>query len=77
MAMTLEIFKAFPPDSEGPVAQISVHHDGVVDIPAEIRRDNGELRITMFAREGGVAWDYPLADFLAVVHKGVEALASG
>jgi len=72
--MTLEIFKAFPPDSEGPVAQISFRHDGIVDIPAEIRREHGELRITIFAREGGVAWEYPFADFLAILHKGVEAL---
>lgn len=75
--MVLEIFKVFPPDRDGPVAQITVSHDGVLDIPAEIRRYDGELRIAMFAREGGVAWDYPLADFLAVLHKGVAALGSG
>jgi len=72
--MTFEIFKAFPPDREGPVAEICFRHDGMVDIPAEISRENGNLRIRLFAREGGLAWECPLADFLAVVQKGVDAL---
>jgi hypothetical protein len=75
--MMLEVFKAFPPDSEGPMAQINLRHDGFVDIPAEIRRENGDLIIRLVARAGGAAWEYPLADFLAVVDKAVDALGSG
>jgi hypothetical protein len=38
--MTFEIFKAFPPDHETPIAELWVHHDGVVDIPAQICRES-------------------------------------
>ncbi len=72
--MAFEIFKAFPPDREGPVAELNVRHDGLVDIPVEIRREKGELRIAIFARKSGVAWDYPLAEFLEAVQKAVESL---
>jgi hypothetical protein len=72
--MTFEVFKGFPPDREGPVAEICFRHDGMVDISAEISRENGNLSIRLFSREGGVAWEYPLADFLAVVREGVDAL---
>ncbi len=72
--MTFEIFKAFPPDREGPVAELNVRHDGLVDIPAEIRREEGKLRIAIFAQRSGVAWDYPLDEFLVAVQEAVEVL---
>ena len=72
--MTFKIFKGFPPDSEGPIAELNVSHDGVLDIPVEIRRDRGELRITIFSRQDGVAWDYPLGEFLEAVQKAAEVL---
>jgi hypothetical protein len=72
--MAFEIFKAFPPDREGPVAELNVRHEGLVDIPAEIRREKGELRIALFGRTSGVAWDYPLAEFLEAIQRGVAVL---
>jgi hypothetical protein len=72
--MKFEIFKAFPPDRDDPIVELNVRHDGVVDIPAEISRESGELRITLFAREGGVPWDYPLDAFIEAVQRAVEVL---
>jgi hypothetical protein len=65
--VTFEIFRAFPPDREGAVAELTVRHDGVVDIPAEIYQENGELKITLFEREGGPAWVYPLDEWVEAV----------
>ncbi len=75
--MTIEIFKAFPPGRETAVAELNVRHDGVVDIPAEVYRENGELKITIFRREGGVAWEYPLEEWLDAIHRAAEALKDG
>ena len=51
-----EIFEAFPPGRETKVAELNDLHDGLVDVPAEVYRESGELRITIFGRQGGVAW---------------------
>ena len=75
--MKFEIFKSFPPDRESAVAELNVRHDGVVDIPAEIYRESGELKITIFGRKSGLAWEYPLDDWVDAVHKAVEALGDG
>ncbi len=74
LAVTFKIFKGFPPDSEGPIAELNVNHDGVVDIPAEIRHERGELRIAIFGRKDGFALDYPLDEFLEAIRKAVEIL---
>ena len=73
--MTFEIFKAFPPQQDGPVAQLFVRHDGVVDVPAEVYRANDGLRITLFAHDGP-AWDYPVDDFIEAVNQAVETLGA-
>jgi len=75
--MTFEIFKAFPPDRGSAVAELNVRHDGVVDIPAEVYRDNEEPRITIFAREGGAAWDYPVSEWIEAIERAVQALGQG
>lgn len=72
--MTFEIFKAFPPDRDGPVAEINVRHEGLVDVPAEVYRENGELRIAIFGREGGVAWNYSLDEWVQAVQRAVEVV---
>ena len=72
--MTFEIFKTFPPDRESAVAQLNIRHDAVVDIPAEVYREGGELRISLFARESGVAWDYPLNDWIDAIQRAVQVL---
>lgn len=72
--MTFEISKVFPPDRESAVAELNVRHDGGVDIPADVYRENGELRISIFGREGRVAWEYPLDDWLRAIERAVEVL---
>jgi hypothetical protein len=72
--MTFELFKAFPPDRESPVVELNVRHEDVVEIPAEIRRENGEFRIILFARQGGAAWDYPVDELIKAVERAVEIL---
>lgn len=72
--MSFEIFKAFPPDRESAVAELNVQHDGIVDIPAEVFREGGELRINIFGREGGVAWQYPLEEWLEALQRAVDVL---
>jgi hypothetical protein len=72
--LTIEIFKAFPPDRESTVVELNVPHDGVVDVPAEIYRENGERMIAIFGRKGGAAWVYPLDEWVEALHKAAEAL---
>ena len=72
--MIFEISKGFPPDRESPIAELCVRHDGVVDIPAEVYRENGELTISIFGRKDGVALEYPLHDWLDAIQRAVEVL---
>ena len=72
--MNFEIFKAYPPDQDAAVAQVTLRHDGFVDISAEVSRVDGELTITIFGREGGPSWEYPLADWIGAVQRAAEAL---
>lgn len=72
--MTFEISKVFPPDRESAVAELNVRHDGVVDIPADVYREDGQLKISIFGREGGVAWEYPLDDWVGAIQRAVEVL---
>jgi hypothetical protein len=72
--MSFEIFKTYPPDRESAVAELNVRHDGTVDIPAEVFRERGELRIRIFGREGGEAWQYPLDEWLAAIELAIEVL---
>jgi hypothetical protein len=75
--VTFEIFKAFPPDRESAVAELYDRHDGVADVPAQVTRENGELTISIFGREGGVAWTYPLDDWVGAIQRAVEVLGDG
>ncbi len=72
--MEFDIFKAYPPDRDAVVAEVVHRHDGFVDISAEVSHVNGELTITIFGREGGPSWEYPLADWMGAVERAVEAL---
>lgn len=72
--MAFDIFKGFPPDRESAVADIYDRHDGAADVPAQVFRENGELRISLFERKGGVAWEYPLNDWVAAIERAVQVL---
>ena len=72
--MSFEFFKAFPPDHDGPVVEVNVRRAGQVEIPAEIRREPGGLRIRLFARSDGAAWDYDLEDLVDALRRAVKVL---
>ena len=72
--MTFEIFKAFPPDRESSVVELSFKHDGFVEVPAEIYDQNGTRVIAIFGREGGLPWIYPFDDWVAALKEAAEAL---
>jgi hypothetical protein len=74
--VAFEISKVFPPDRESAVVQLTVRHPGAVDIPAEVNRENGELRIAIFGRKDGVAWECPLDEWLEAVRRAVEVLGA-
>jgi hypothetical protein len=72
--MTFEFFKAFPADRESAVVELNVRTDGRVDIPAEVRREDGQLRIAIFGKEDGIAWDYPLQEWIDALTRAAEIL---
>jgi hypothetical protein len=72
--MTFEIFKGYPPDNEFPIAEINDLHDGGAEVPAIVHREGGELRITIYERTGGVAWEYPLDEWIEALHKAAKTL---
>jgi hypothetical protein len=74
--MTIHVGAAGPPHREGVVAEFHVIHDEFVDIPAELFRDDGKLMIAIYARGGGDPWEFPLADFLEAIGKGIGILGS-
>ncbi|CAB4924290.1 unannotated protein [freshwater metagenome] len=75
--MTIHVGVAFPPHRQGAIAEFHVAHDGVMDIPAELFRLDGRLMIGLYSRVDGIAWEYPLSDFLAAIASGIKVLEGG
>ena len=73
-SVVFDIFVAYPPYRDGRVAQLTVTHDALVDIPAEVYREGDETMIALFGRSEGVAWEYALHDFLRALDAAVAAL---
>ena len=69
-----QIFVVYPPDREGRVAQLTVPHNGSIDIPTELYREDGQTLITLFSRDDGAAWTYPVADFIAGINAAVAVV---
>lgn len=72
--MSIHVGVAYPPHREEAVAEFHVKHDDVVDIPAEIFRQDGRLMIGLYARTGGLAWEYSLSDFLGAIASGIAII---
>ena len=68
------IFVVYPPDREGRVCQLTVEHNGSMDIPTELYREDGQNMITLFSQQDGAAWTYPLADFITGINAAVAEL---
>lgn len=73
-AMTFEIFKAFPPDREGPVAELHATSGDEVEVPVQVfRRDDG-LHVAIFAANGDIAWEFPLGELLDGLQRAAKVM---
>lgn len=73
-SMTFQIFKAFPPDQDRPVAELHVTSPEGVEVPMQVFREGADLRVTIFAADGGVAWDFSVTDLIDGLRRAGEAL---
>jgi len=73
--MTIDVGVATPPHREEAVAELRIHHEsGGLSIPAEIFREHGKLMIAIYRPNGGIAWEFRIADFLIALGRGVEIM---
>lgn len=72
--MTFEIFKAFPPDRDGPVAELHAHVGDTVEIPIQMYQEKGQLRVSIFTAEGAVAWEFSLVDLIDGLNRAAAAI---
>jgi hypothetical protein len=72
--MIIQIAETAPPHRDGIVAEFNVVHDGFVEIPAEVYEREGKLRLTIYGREGGVAWDYDVSDFIQALGNAIAVV---
>jgi len=75
--MEFQIAETYPPDRESQQPELCIyHHDGGVDIPALLYREDDELKIELFARSGGVEWTFPVAEFMSTIARAAERFDS-
>jgi hypothetical protein len=75
----IQVDLASPPHRDDAVAELRIHNfegRGVIAIPAEVFRSDGIFKIAIFQPEGGVAWEFELADLLAAIARGTELIDS-
>jgi hypothetical protein len=72
--MTIHVGIAYPHPPPGPIAEFHIAHDGVMDIPAELFGLDGRVMIGLYSRGDGIAWEYPVSDFLAAIGSGSRVL---
>jgi hypothetical protein len=73
-AMTFEIFKAYPPERHAAVVELHVASAGSVEIPVQVFRHEGELQVSIFTRDGSVAWEFPLEELMTGLQRAAEAI---
>jgi hypothetical protein len=56
------------------VAEFNVVHDDSVEIPAEVYESDGKLKMTIYDRDGGIAWEYDVSDFLQALGKAIAVI---
>ncbi|MFY9888587.1 MAG: hypothetical protein WAK71_09785 [Streptosporangiaceae bacterium] len=74
--MVIQIAETAPPHREGIVAEFNVLNDGAVEIPAEVYSDGGRLKLTIYSRDGHVAWEFYLADFIQAVGNAMAVVGA-
>ena len=72
--MRFEFFKAFPPDRDSAVVEISEKDGDALRVPLEISRTDGELRVAIYDTQGGVAWEYSALQLLEAIQYGIAIL---
>ena len=72
--MEISVGIAFPPHRDEKVAEFHVFREGLMEIPAEIYREKGQLRIALYSQRDGIAWEYRLSDFLSAIAVGIEVM---
>ncbi|MDQ1685959.1 MAG: hypothetical protein QOC82_2696 [Frankiaceae bacterium] len=72
--MTFQIFKAFPPDREGPVAELHATSGDEAEIPIQVFREEGNVRARIFDASGGVAWEFELSDLLDGLRQAAKVI---
>jgi hypothetical protein len=73
----INLFKAFPPDRDGPTVQFMIFRDGGVDVPADVSRDQGKVMLRIYCTSGAVDWEYDLSEFLLAAEGAREILGEG
>jgi hypothetical protein len=56
------------------VAEFNVVHNGSVEIPAEVYESDGKLKMTIYSREGGIAWEYDVSDFIQALGHAIAVV---
>ncbi|MGB6456659.1 MAG: hypothetical protein WBH47_19500 [Streptosporangiaceae bacterium] len=73
--MKIDVGIATPPQRKEAVAELRVHHEGGgLSIPAEIFREDGKLMPAIYGLQGGIEWEFRIADFLIALGRGVEIM---
>jgi hypothetical protein len=72
--VTIDVDRTSPPHRRRSVVELHVRHGRDIDVPAEIYRERGQLRIAIYAPSEGQAWDFPLGSFLSAIGRGVDLL---
>jgi hypothetical protein len=67
-----QIAYIYPTDREGRTIALRVQHEGSVDMPVEVWREDGETVISLYAGTEGLT--YRMEDFRAAVDAAVAAL---
>jgi hypothetical protein len=73
--LKFEVFEAFPPNEQGPVAELNVHHAGGIDIPMWVSRKDGVLQVTVWGSDGKREWEFPLDELLDGLRRAAEVLS--
>jgi len=73
--VNFEIFKSFPPGRDAPVAELHVGYEHSVEIPMQVDRQQGELRVTSLDADGAIAWQLPLEALIVALRRAADTVA--
>ncbi len=74
--MAIHVSTVYPPYHDARVAQFQVRSGDVINIPAEIFQTDGRVMISLFSPTDGLAWQYPVDEFVAAIEQGVAVVTA-